>query len=68
MKLMRLTDRIFCLPHEAERDRPMLAYVRGDRLSLGIDAGYSADYVDDFYAALKAENLKKPGNRTIWIP
>lgn len=29
MKLMRLTDRIFCLPHEAERDRPMLAYVKG---------------------------------------
>lgn len=29
------------LPHEPEVDRPMLAYVKGDKFSLAVDAGYS---------------------------
>ena len=42
MKLNRLTDRIYCFEHDPEVDRPMLAYVKGDKLTLAIDAGYSA--------------------------
>ena len=38
MGLKRLTDRIYYLEHESETDRPMLAYIRGDKWSLAIDA------------------------------
>ena len=60
MGLNRLTDRIYYLEHEPETDRPMLAYIRGDKWSLAIDAGYSSSHVADFYGAIEAEHLKKP--------
>lgn len=60
MGLKRLTDRIYYLEHEPETDRPMLAYIRGDKWSLAIDAGYSSSHVADFYGAIEAEHLKKP--------
>ena len=60
MGLNRLTDRIYYLEHEPETDRPMLAYIRGDKWSLAIDAGYSSSHVADFYRAIEAEHLKKP--------
>lgn len=60
MGLNKLTDKIYFLPHEPELDRPMLAYVRGDNLSLAIDAGYSAFHVKDFYEALKANGFEEP--------
>ncbi len=60
MGLNRLTDRIYFLAHEPETDRPMLAYIKGDRFSLSIDAGYSASHVQDFYKAIKSEHLKEP--------
>lgn len=60
MGLKRLTDRIYYLEHESETDRPMLAYIRGDKWSLAIDAGYSSSHVADFYRAIEAEHLKKP--------
>ncbi len=60
MGLKKLTDRIYFLPHEPERDRPMLAYVKGDKLSLAVDAGYSSSHVKDFYGALEAHDLGKP--------
>ena len=41
-------------------DRPMLAYVKGDRLSLAIDAGYSSLHVKDFYEAIEAADFRKP--------
>lgn len=59
MGLNRLTDRIYYLEHEPETDRPMLAYIRGDKWSLAIDAGYSSSHVADFYRAIEAEHLKK---------
>ena len=31
MKLNRLTERVWFLPFEKERDRPNLGYIRGDR-------------------------------------
>lgn len=56
MGLNRLTDRIYYLEHEPETDRPMLAYIRGDKWSLAIDAGYSSSHVADFYRAIEAEH------------
>ena len=41
-------------------DRPMLAYVKGDRLSLAIDAGYSSLHMKDFYEAIEAADFRKP--------
>lgn len=60
MKLNKLTNRIYFLGHDPEADRPMLAYLKGDKFSLAIDAGYSASHVQDFYKAIKAEGFKKP--------
>lgn len=60
MGLEKLTDTIYFLPHEPEFDRPMLAYVKGDKFSLAVDAGYSASHVKDFYRALEANHLRKP--------
>lgn len=60
MELEKLTDRIYYYPHEAEVDRPMLAYIKGDKFSLVVDAGYSDDHVNDFYELLDREKLKKP--------
>lgn len=39
MELKKLTKNIYYLPHEPEIDRPMLAYVKGEKYSLAIDAG-----------------------------
>ena len=60
MKLTRLTERIWYLPLETERDRPCLCYVRGDRWSLAVDAGHSAVHTADFYRALEQEGLPLP--------
>ena len=60
MKLLPLSENLFYLPHEAERDRPLLGYVRGTRLALAVDAGYSAAHADAFAAALRAQNLPPP--------
>ena len=60
MGLMRLSDRIYYLPHEEAVDRPMLAYIKGDRYTLAIDAGYSYAHVQSFYQALTEEGLSSP--------
>lgn len=60
MELKKLTGRIFYYSHQPEFDRPMLAYLAGNRFSLAVDAGYSAEQVDEFYAALGSAGLKKP--------
>ncbi|MED9822192.1 MAG: MBL fold metallo-hydrolase [Christensenellales bacterium] len=58
--LVKLTDRIAYLPHEPEVDRPMLAYIRGDRRTLAVDAGYSRAHVQAFYRALDEAELPLP--------
>lgn len=60
MKLEKLTDRIFFCPHETSSDRPMLAYIRGDKFALAVDAGYSERHTRAFYDALRAYNLQAP--------
>ena len=60
MELKRLTEHIWMMPYEEERDRPNLCYVRGSKLSLAVDAGHSAAHVQEFYALLEKENLPLP--------
>jgi len=60
MKLNRLTERIWVYPYEAERDRPNLSYIRGDRWSMAVDAGHSADHTQEFYGALEEAGLPLP--------
>lgn len=60
MELKRINDRVFYYPHQPETDRPMLAYLKGEKTVLAIDAGNSADHVDEFYKALEVEGFKKP--------
>ena len=60
MKLNRLTERIWVYPYEEERDRPNLSYIRGDRWSLAVDAGHSAEHTKEFYSALETAGLPLP--------
>ena len=60
MELNRLTERIWVYPYEEERDRPNLSYIRGDRWSLAVDAGHSADHTRAFYRALEEAELPLP--------
>ena len=60
MELKRLTEHIWYMPFEEERDRPNLGYVKGDHWSLAIDAGHSAAHTADFYSLLAREGLPLP--------
>lgn len=60
MKLNRISERIWIYPFEEERDRPNLGYIRGDRWSLAVDAGHSADHTGSFYRALEEAGLPLP--------
>ena len=60
MELIQVTDRIWYSMYEEERDRPCLGYIRGDHWSIAVDAGHSAAHVEEFYTALKKENLPLP--------
>ena len=61
MRLTRLTEHIWYMPFEEERDRPNLGYLKGENWSLAIDAGHSAAHVREFYKLLEKENLPLPG-------
>ena len=60
MTLVRLSERISYLQHVEELDCPVLALVRGDRLALAVDAGYSPRHVADFYCELVSAGLPLP--------
>ena len=60
MKLIQVTDRIWYFPLDDTKDRPILGYIRGDRFSVAVDAGHSAEHVQEFYAAIKAAGLPLP--------
>ena len=59
-ELKRLTEHIWYMPFESERDRPNLCYVKGNNWSLAIDAGHSAAHTREFYELLERENLPLP--------
>ena len=60
MELKKLSERIYISPFEDLRDRPALGYVKGDKYILNIDAGYSLSHVQEYYDALKENNLEYP--------
>jgi len=54
--IIKLSDRIFYLPHNEETDRPILGYIKGDNFSLMVDAGNSKNH-----AALFLDEISKLG-------
>ena len=58
--MIKLTDRVYYLPHEEETDRPVLGYVKGDNFSVAIDAGNSKRHVEKFYSELEKVGLPLP--------
>ncbi len=60
MNLDRLTERIWVYSYEEERDRPNLSYIRGDRWSMAVDAGHSAEHTQEFYRTLEEAGLPLP--------
>ena len=60
MELKRLTEYIWVMPYEEERDRPNLSYIRGDRWSLAVDAGHSEEHIREFYRELEEAGLDIP--------
>ena len=57
MGLKRLTDRIYYLEHEPETDRPMLAYIRGDKWPLACGTGGRMRHIDS--GALSGKKIQK---------
>ena len=47
-------------PYEKERDRPNLGYIRGDKLTIAIDAGHSREHTLEFYRAVENAGLPLP--------
>ena len=60
MELKKLSQHIWYMPFEQERDRPNLGYVKGKNWSLAIDAGHSAAHTKEFYSLLEKEGLPLP--------
>ena len=60
MELKNLSEHIWYMPFEEKRDRPNLGYVKGDKLSLAIDAGHSEAHIREFYDLLLKEGLPLP--------
>lgn len=60
MKLTKVTDRVWFYPFEKERDRPILGYIKGDNMSIAVDAGHSETHTKEFYSALEAAGLPLP--------
>lgn len=60
MELKKLSEHIWYMPFEEERDRPNLGYVKGDKMSLAIDAGHSESHIREFYGLLQNEGLPLP--------
>lgn len=55
-----MCEDIFYLNFDRNFDRPILAYVRGEKFSLAIDAGASEKHIQDFYDGIEELGMKKP--------
>ena len=58
--LYRFSDRLWYTQAEEATDRPVLGYLRGDRLALMIDAGNSSRHARQFLALLEGQGLPHP--------
>ena len=59
MRLNRLTENIYYTECDSNSDRPVLGYINGDRCSVMVDAGNSANHVKDYNFFSNATRLKK---------
>ena len=60
MELKKLTGRVFYYPHQPQTGRPLLAYLKGEKIALAVDAGSSSNHVEEFYRILEDAGLKLP--------
>lgn len=60
MELKKLTEHIWYMPYEEERDRPNLCYIKGDKRSLAVDAGHSEAHIREFYGLIRKAGLPLP--------
>ena len=65
MKLKKLCDGIWYLPHDPATDRPALGYIQGKNYALMIDCGNSPAHLALFYQSLDAEGLPHPSTALI---
>lgn len=56
--MIKLTEKIYYMPHNEETDRPILGYIKGSKFSLMIDSGNSKNHVDLFID--KVSDLEMP--------
>lgn len=60
LKLVKVTDRIYYLPHYEKNDWCTIGLVIGNRHTMMLDAGASARHVEMFSRELKENGLPKP--------
>ncbi len=60
MEMTRLTDRVYVTPCEERNDRPCLGYIKGERLSVMVDAGNSPAHAAEFLRAAADNGLCAP--------
>lgn len=60
MIIKKLSEHIWYMPFEEERDRPNLGYIKGNKRSLAVDAGHSEAHIREFYDLLRKEGLPLP--------
>ena len=58
--MKEISSRISYIEPDHSLDRPLLAYIKGERFSMAFDAGASEDHVKLFYRELEKENLPLP--------
>lgn len=58
--MIKLTDRIYYMPHNEKTDRPILGYVKGDKFSIMIDSGNSKKHGDIFIDEVLALKMRYP--------
>ncbi len=59
-KLQRISKHVWIFPFNSPKDRPNLGYILGDEKALAVDAGHSSSHVEDFYNAIRSEDLPLP--------
>lgn len=58
--LNKISERVYYLSPEDETDRPCLYYIKGDKLSMAVDAGNSKNHLEKFYAAIDERGFRRP--------
>lgn len=58
--MIKLTDRIYYLPHDERTDRPILGYVKGDKFSIMIDSGNSKNHANLFIDEILDLEMRYP--------